>query len=167
MLRPHGVRGEVVVESRTDNPERFAPGARLLAGPDDELEVAESRPHRGALLVRFTGIDARDAAETLRGRDLAVPEETVPEAPEGTYYHYQLLGCRVRDAAAGELGEVVDVAEDGGGLILVVEGEAPGGGRRRVPVPFVAALLRRVDVGRREIEVELPEGLVEACASRS
>jgi len=167
VLRPHGVRGEVVVESRTDNPERFAPGARLLAGPDDELEVAESRPHRGALLVRFTGIDARDAAETLRGRDLAVPEETVPEAPEGTYYHYQLLGCRVRDAAAGELGEVVDVAEDGGGLILVVEGEAPGGGRRRVPVPFVAALLRRVDVGRREIEVELPEGLVEACASRS
>ena len=167
MLRPHGVRGEVVVESRTDNPERFAPGARLLAGPDDELEVAESRPHRGALLVRFTGIDDRDAAETLRGRDLAVPEETVPEAPEGTYYHYQLLGCRVRDAAAGELGEVVDVAEDGGGLILVVEGEAPGGGRRRVPVPFVAALLRRVDVGRREIEVELPEGLVEACASRS
>jgi len=167
VLRPHGVRGEVVVESRTDNPERFAPGARLLAGPDDELEVAESRPHRGALLVRFTGIDDRDAAETLRGRDLAVPEETVPEAPEGTYYHYQLLGCRVRDAAAGELGEVVDVAEDGGGLILVVEGEAPGGGRRRVPVPFVAALLRRVDVGRREIEVELPEGLVEACASRS
>ena len=167
VLRPHGLHGEVVVETRTDNPERFAPGARLDAGPAGELEVAAARPHRGALLVRFAGVDDRDAADALRGRELAVPAEAVPEAPEGTYYHFQLLGCRVVDAADGELGEVVDLAEDGGGLILVVEGEAPGGGLRRVPVPFVAALLRRVDVEGKEIEVELPEGLVEACASRS
>ena len=167
VLRPHGLRGEVVVETTTDNPERFAPGARLLAGPAGPLEVGEARPHRGALLVRFAGVDGRDAAEALRGRDLAVPADAVPAPPQGTYYHFQLLGCRVRDAAAGDLGEVVDLVEDGGGLILVVEGEAPGGGRRRVPVPFVGALLARVDVERREIEVELPEGLVEACASRS
>jgi len=167
VLRPHGVRGEVVVETWTDNPERFVPGARLLAGPAGALEVAEARPHRGALLVRFAGVGDREAADMLRGTDLAVPAESVPAAPEGTYYHFQLVGCRVRDAAAGELGEVVDLAEDGGGLILLVEGEAPGGGSRRVPVPFVGALLKRVDVERREIEVELPEGLVEACASRS
>lgn len=167
VLGPHGVRGEVAVELWTDNPSRFEPGATLLADPGGSLEVAESRPHRGVVLVRFAGVEDRDAADALRGLELAVPATSVGGAPEGSYYHFQLLGCRVRDLAAGDLGEVVDLAEDGGGLILLVEGEIEGGGRRRVPVPFVAAMLRRVDVERREIEVALPEGLVETCASRS
>lgn len=167
VLRPHGVRGEVAVEVWTDNPSRFERGATLLAGAAGNLEVVESRPHRGVVLVRFDGIEDRDAADSLRGLELTVPAASVEAPAEGTYYHFQLLGCRVRDLGEGDLGEVVDLAEDGGGLILVVEGEVAGGGRRRVPVPFVRTMLRRVDVERREIEVDLPEGLVEACASRS
>lgn len=173
VLRPHGVRGEVVVEVASDNPERFAPGAELLlmapgeageAAPEAarrRLTIDTVRPHRGVLLIRFEGIGDRDEADELRG-ELAVPASTVPAPPEGTWYHFQLLGCRVSDRAAGELGEVVDLVEDGGGLLLVVEGEG-----RRVPVPFVARFLVRVDVAAREIEVDLPEGLIEACASTS
>lgn len=173
VLRPHGVRGEVVVEVLSDNPERFEAGAELLlmapgeageAAPEAarrRLTIETVRPHRGVLLVGFAGVEDRDEADLLRG-ELAVPGTDVPAPPEGTWYHFQLLGCRVADRAAGELGEVVDLVEDGGGLLLVVAGEG-----RRVPVPFVARFLVRVDVAAREIEVDLPEGLIEACASMS
>lgn len=166
MRRAHGVRGEILVESFSDVPDRFAPGAGLLAAPvagtPRRLTIASSRPHAGGLLVRFEGVDDRDAAEELRGALLAVPEEDVPDPPEGTYYHFQLVGCRVRDDREGELGEVVDVVEDGGGVLLMIEEDG-----RRIPIPFVRALVHRVDLDRRTIELELPEGLVEACASRS
>lgn len=173
VLRPHGVRGEVVVEVASDNPERFVKGAELLlmapgqageASPESarrRLTIDTVRPHRGVLLVGFAGIEDRDAADAVRG-ELAVPAGEVPEAPEGTWYHFQLLGCRVIDRAAGDLGEVVDLLEDGGGLLLVVAGEG-----RRVPVPFVERFLVGVDVAARRIEVALPEGLIEACASTS
>lgn len=179
-MRPHGVRGEVAVEPWSDNPDRFAPASRLSArssaggteaAPGRPLTVAASRRHGGRLLVAFEGIGDRDAAEDLRGAILEVPADAIP-APveEGTFYHFQLVGCRVLDAREGDLGQVVDVVEDGGGVLLVVEepGDGSGGrGVRRIPVPFARALVRAVDVDARRIEVELPEGLVETCASRS
>lgn len=92
---------------------------------------------------------------------LEVPRSEVPEAPAGTYYHWQLLGCRCR-AGSEDLGTVVEVVEDGGGLLLICESEG-----RKVPVPFVAEFLREVDVAGGRIELDLPPGLLEACASRS
>lgn len=173
--RPHGLRGMVVVESLTDNPQRWEVGNRLRAvapSPDSpgappsglprELEVEQAQEHRGALLVQFRGVDGRDAAEALRGIGLAVPEADVPEAPEGTWYQFQLVGCRVWDAEAGDLGEVVDVVDSGGGDTLVVDD-----GRRQVLVPLVHDFLERVDVEAREIDLRLPPGLIETCASGS
>ena len=166
VIRPHGVRGEVSVAVLTDVPGRFDPGNRLLlareeGGAAETVEVAFQRPHKSGVVVRFTGIEDRDRAEELRGAWLEVERSAVPAAPPGTYYHYELLGCRCFDGGR-ELGEVVDLAEDGGGLLLIV-----ADGERRVPVPFVASFLREIDVAAGRIELELPPGLVEACASRS
>lgn len=181
VLRPHGVRGEVVVEVLTDAPRRFAPGSTLLlvrdGEPPVELQVAGHRAARAApvggvphatrrsrqatALVRFTGVADREAAAALRGGWLEIERSLVPPAPPGTYYRYELLGCRCRNDGE-ELGEVVEVVEDGGGLLLVVSD-----GRRQVPVPFVARFLRSVDVAGASIELALPPGLIEACASRS
>ncbi len=165
VLRPHGVRGEVVVEVLSDVPGRFAQGSRvsgIRAGePPFRLVVAASRAHKGGAVVRFEGFEDRDRAEELRGVDLEVSREEVPEAPPGTYYQYELLGCLCRNDGE-ELGRVIEVVEDGGGVLLVVEGEG-----RRVPVPFVKEFLREVDVARGRIELALPPGLLEACASRS
>jgi 16S rRNA processing protein RimM len=72
------------------------------------------------------------------------------------------VGCRCRDGRYGELGRVAEVVEDGGGLLLEIE--SPG---RHLLVPFVRAFLKSVDVTAGEIELDLPEGLIEACESKS
>jgi 16S rRNA processing protein RimM len=173
VLRPHGLRGEVVVETLSDVPGRLAPGSSLVVADADgrpagrgglpaTLEVESCRPQKDGFLVRFAGFAGRDGSrgsEALRGVHLAVERAKVPPPPAGTYYHYELLGCRCLDGGR-ELGTVVELAEDGGGLLLIVEGEG-----RRLPVPFVARFLKEVDVAAGEIRLELPPGLVETCAS--
>jgi 16S rRNA processing protein RimM len=165
VLRPHGVHGEVVVAVLSDVPGRFDPGSRLLAsrrgGPLQTLVVAASRPHKSGARVQFAGVEGPDAAEALRDLVLEVERSAVPPPPPGSYWYYELLGCRCLDGGR-DLGEVVDLAEDGGGLLLIV-----ADGERRVPVPFVESFLRGVDVAARRIDLELPPGLLEVCASRS
>ncbi|MEM7051829.1 MAG: ribosome maturation factor RimM [Acidobacteriota bacterium] len=166
VIRPHGVRGEVVVEVLSDNPERFRPGSRLRIafedGRDDSLVIVErSRPHRDRLLVVFSAVGDRDQAEALRAGWLGVGRDEVAE-DDGIVYHFQLLGCVCFDLNLGELGTVVDLIEDGGGLLLVVER-----GRQRLPVPFVQDFLQRLDVSAKRLDLELPEGLVELCAFES
>ncbi|PYQ64710.1 MAG: 16S rRNA processing protein RimM [Acidobacteria bacterium] len=165
VLRPHGVRGEVVVEVLSDVPARFQKGSRVTGvregAPPLPLTVAAGRVHKTGAVVRFEGYDDRDRAGELRGLDLEIPRSEVPKAQRGTYYQFELLGCLCRDHGA-ELGRVVEVVEDGGGVMLIVEGEG-----RRIPVPFVKELLKKVDVVRGVIDVKLPEGLLETCASTS
>ncbi len=168
VLRPHGIRGEVVVQVLSDVPERLAPGSRVKASwegkparPSREVLVEACRPHKSGAVVRFAGVGDPDKAEELRDALLDVDRSEVPDAPEGTYYWYQLLGCRCW-ADGEDLGEVTDLVEDGGGLLLVVSKDG-----RHVPIPFVRSFLKEVDVERGRIELDLPEGLLEACASGS
>jgi 16S rRNA processing protein RimM len=165
VLRPHGVRGEVVVQVLSDVPGRLEPGSELLGTregrPPVTLVVETHREHKTGAVVRFAGCGDRDRAEELRDLLLEVDRSQVPEAPEGTYYWYQLLGCRCW-IDGEDLGEVVDLLEDGGGLLLVVSD-----GERKVPIPFVRSFLKNVDVESGRIELDLPPGLLETCASRS
>ena len=165
VLGAHGLRGEVAVEVLSDVEGRFAPGAELLLTPAGQpprpVTVAASRPHKGQLLVTLAGIADRSAAEALRGALLEVDAADVPPAPEGSYYHFELVGCRC-GAAGDDLGEVAEVVEGGGGLLLRVVGP-----RGELLLPFVESYLLEVDVAGRRIEWNLPEGFVEACGSAS
>ena len=151
--RAHGLRGEVSVHVRTDEPERrFTPGASLRVG-DRPRTVASARWHSGTLLLGLEGVTDRTAAEALRGRELwaDVPAGEAP-ADEGEYWDRQLVGLEVLDAAgavAGTIGEVLHLpAHD----VLVVR---TSGGDRLVPfvsevVPVVdleAGLVRVADIG--------------------
>lgn len=179
--RAHGVRGAVLVESLSDNPDRFAAGSRMWLredaeataapatpdappdlDPDDALVVERCQEHSGALMVWFEGVADRDAADALRGADLVVPASEVPPPADGEWYEFQLVGCRVHDAEEGDLGTVSALVEDGGGLLLVVDD-----GLRRLPIPFVRDFLVEVDAEAQRIDVRLPPGLIEACASGS
>ena len=172
----HGLRGEIAVEVLSDVPGRFAPGAALLlsaaGAPTRPVVVAAARNftsrHKDRLLLSLQGIADRTAAEALRGALLEVDAAAVPPAPAGTYYPYDLVGCRCADRRAGELGEVTEVIEGGGGDLLRVvapaHGEEPA---RELLLPFVDAYLAEVDVAGRRILWDLPEGLIEACGSAS
>ncbi len=101
VLRPHGVRGEVVVEVLSDVPGRFKKGSRVTAVGNQRgaqslpLTVVTGRVHKSGAVVRFEGYDSRERAEELRGLDLEIPRSEVPKARRGTYYHFELLGCQV------------------------------------------------------------------------
>jgi 16S rRNA processing protein RimM len=170
VLRPHGLRGDLVVEVLSDVPGRLGKGSDLLVrfaggGAGGELapvRVAASRRHPEGRLLRLAGVEERERAAELRGAWLEVERSRVPAAPAGAFYEHELVGCRCRDRRAGPLGEVTGVVNDGGGALLEVKGE-----RGTLLVPLVESFLRRVDRDRRAIELDLPAGLVETCASPS
>ena len=164
--RAHGLAGELVVEVLTDVAGRFEAGQSVAVVREGEspreFSVVSARRHRDVLLVQLGGVVDRDQAELLRGAGLEVPRSGTPEAPEGAFYYYELVGCVCHDRALGELGSITEVIEDGGGLLLKLEG-----GASTLLIPFVREYLERVDVEGGRIEVVLPPGLVEICESRS
>lgn len=121
IVRPWGAKGQVKVEPLTDFPERFRRGARFLV---DEREYTcssvMSAPRN--LVLKLDGVDSPEAAEALRGALLEVPTADAPALPEGTYYHYQLIGLEVRTAEGEELGRVAEVLTTGGTDVYVVHG---------------------------------------------
>jgi len=165
--KAHGIRGEVSVELRTDEPDRrFAPGAVLLvrrpgAGPAPErprLTVDSTRWHQDRLLVRFSEVPDRTAAEAVRGLDLATvvtPDER-PEDPE-EFYDHQLVGLAVVTTEGAEIGVVAQVVHSGAQDLLVVRRE----GRDDALVPFVTALVPEVDLEAGRLLVADRPGLLE------
>lgn len=158
--RPHGIRGEVTVETRTDEPdERFAVGAVLsVDGPVHELVVERTHWHSGRLLITFEGVADRNDAEALRGLLLHV-ERDVEERPEDPeeFYDSMLTGCRVDLTDGTAVGEVVDVLHLPAQDVLVVA--TPD--EREVLVPFVTAIVPEVDVPGRRIIIDPPAGLLD------
>ena len=166
VLRAHGLKGEVVVEVLSDRPERFAPGSTLLLtqglGAPKPVQVIAARPHPAGLRLVLSGHQDRNAAEALRGASLEVPGADLAPAPPGAFYPHDLIGYTCRDRREGDLGMVQDLIANGGGLLLVIESAG-----RQLLVPFVDSFLAAVDTTARTLELDLPEGLVETCASRS
>src|SRR5580698_8105356 len=134
--RPHGIRGDVVVGVRTDDPElRFAKGSRLDTDPAalGPLTVAGTKWHSGELLVRFEGISDRDAAAELRGTWLMVDSAAIapPEDPD-EFRDADLVGLAVRTLDGTELGTVEDVLHPAQDVLVIKAAD-----KREIMVPFV------------------------------
>ena len=157
--RPHGIRGDVVVGVRTDEPElRFAHGSRLDTDPADvgPLTVAGSKWHSGELLVRFEGVGDRDAAAELRGTWLTVDSATIapPEDPD-EFRDSDLVGLSVRTLDGTPVGTVADVLHSGQDVLVI---KSPDG--RDIMIPFVKPLVPEVDVPAGYLAINPPEGLL-------
>ncbi|MGS2614710.1 ribosome maturation factor RimM [Micromonospora sp. LZ34] len=174
--KPHGIRGEVTVEVRTDEPEaRFAPGTVLRTEPGAapppaapehgepfrvpaELTVEAARWHQGRLLVAFSGVPDRDVAEALRGTLLGVDSADVapPEDPE-EFHDHQLVGLTAVTPAGEPLGEVARIDHAPASDLLVLR--RPEG--RTALIPFVKAIVPEVDLAGRRVVVDPPAGLLD------
>lgn len=163
--KPHGIRGEVTLDVRTDEPDRrFAPGttirAEAPAGADrrpSTLTVTRARWHQGTLLVTFEELADRNAAETVRGTVLyaTLGQDEKPEDPD-EYYDHQLIGLAVVDVDGVHLGEVEAVVHGSAQDLLTVR--TPDG--RDTLVPFVSALVPEVDLEAGRVVVADRPGLV-------
>ncbi len=162
--RPHGIRGEVVIGVRTDEPDlRFAVGATLDVGADDEgladggtLTVASARWHSGHLLVGFAGVADRTAAAGLTGSWLSVDSSRLPDLKDPDEYRdHELIGLAVRTAAGRPVGVVADVLHYGQDLLVV---QRPDG---ECLVPFVKAIVPEVDVRAGVLVIDPPPGLLD------
>lgn len=158
--RAHGVRGEVGVEVRTDDPDaRFATGASLLTDPPERgpLRVDATRWHSGRLLVNFAGVADRTAAEALRGVLLLVDiDESERPADPDEFYDHQLIGLRVVSTAGDEVGEVTEVLHLPAQDVLAIK-RVDGA---EILVPFVRELVPIVDLDARQVAVEPLPGLL-------
>ena len=166
VVRPHGIRGELVVEVRTDDPgARFAPGSLLRtrsrgngAAQRGEVRVESVRPHGARLLVRLHGVADRDAADALRGTLFIVDSADLPPIEEpDEYYDHQLEGLMVRTVAGREIGSVDEVLHTPAGELLSVR--TPSG--TELLVPFVRAIVTSVSLNDRVVEIDPPDGLLE------
>ncbi len=164
--KPQGIKGEVTVEVRTDDPaQRFAEGARLLTDPPERgpLLVQTARSQNGRLMVGFAGVLDRNDAELLRGTLLQVDARTLPPPEDDDEFHDHVLrGMTAVLVGGAPLGEVVDVLHLPHGDVLVVRRADNG---NEVLVPFVKAMVPEVDVAGRALVVDPPAGLLDLTDS--
>jgi len=165
VARAQGRRGEVAVESWTSAPERFTGLSRIYIegdGPEPVGLVVESvRIHKGRPVVKFSGISDISEAETLRGRELRIPENELESLPEGSFYQFQIRGLTVNDRTQGEIGIVENVLETGGIDLLVVRGRSG----EETLVPFCGEIVKNIDPVRGSVDIDAPEGLVSLNAN--
>jgi len=165
--RPHGLRGEVTVEVRTDDPaQRFAAGSVLVTSPAERgpLTVSAVRWHLGHLLVMFEGYADRDAAEELRDTLLEIDSADLkPLADPDEFYDHDLIGLGVVTVAGEQIGTVSDVLHHGQNL-LVVDGSGARRGQE-ILIPFVTPIVPEVDLTGGKLMIDPPAGLLDPDAA--
>ncbi|HEV2706226.1 MAG TPA: ribosome maturation factor RimM [Pyrinomonadaceae bacterium] len=163
-VKVRGVRGEVAAELLTDFPERFEWLDHLIAvgreGRRQLLALEESWPHGGRVVLKFEGYDTPEQAAALVGLDFAVPESEAVELEDDEFYDWQLEGCRAVTVEGRELGTVREVMHTGSAPILVISGEPAAQGREHL-VPLVESICVEIDIERKLIRIDAPEGLLE------
>ncbi len=159
--RPLGVKGDLLVDVLTDEPERrLVPGAELLVmGQQRALRIESERPHGRRLCLHFAGVDDRTAAEGLTGLLLEVerPPGERPDDPE-EYYDDHLIGLEVVTESAERVGTVTEVLHLPAQDVLAVR---DGADAQEILVPFVAEIVPVVDLDAGRVVIRPPDGLLE------
>jgi 16S rRNA processing protein RimM len=148
---PFGVKGWVKLQVFTERVDGLLDYPVWWIGQDggwEPVEVEQGAAHGAALVARLKGIDDREQAAVLRGRDVAVPRAELPRNEEGEYYWTDLEGLRVGNLQGEALGVVTGLLETGASQVLVVQSE-----RERL-IPFVSAVVKSVDLARGELVVD-------------
>ncbi|MGE3177520.1 MAG: ribosome maturation factor RimM [Vicinamibacterales bacterium] len=160
VARPHGLKGDVVVNPETDFPEqRFAPGAELFVqqgGQVQSLTVARARMQQGRPVIGLDGVHDVDGAQALAGVEFRVPTDRLTALPAGTFYRHALVGCTVVTVDGAPVGTVREVEGTTGGSRLVLE--AAGG---EILVPLADEICVRIAPDERRIVIQPPEGLLD------
>jgi len=160
IVRTRGNKGEVLVVSFTDFPDRFGVLKEVwLEFENSDLQkvaIDFTWEHKGRRILKFTGFDTISAAEKLIGCLVQIPEEQSVELPEGTYFDHDLIGCSVEDNHGKYLGVVEDILRISGNNQLVVKNL-----NKEFLIPAVENICTRISIKKKQIIVDPPEGLMD------
>jgi 16S rRNA processing protein RimM len=162
VVKVQGRVGEVLTELFTDFPEKFEERRRVYAwlpsGERRELKLEDHWPHKGAMVLKFEGVDSIEDAEKIKGSEIQIPATDRTQLEDGAVYVSDLLECSVIVAGL-EIGKVTDVDFGAGEApLLIVKGS------KEYMIPFVAAFVKEQDLKGKRIEMQLPEGMLELDA---
>jgi 16S rRNA processing protein RimM len=155
VTRAHGIRGEVAVEVRSDNPDRFSEGQVVFTGGGRSLTIAGVHSHGSRLLVKFEGVDDRATAESMRGQELVVPESWLPALPDGQFWPFQLEGSTVLTESGQTVGTLVEVIPNPANDLWVAVDDRGA----ETLVPAVHDVIVDVDIEAKRIVVRDVPGL--------
>jgi 16S rRNA processing protein RimM len=159
IVAAHGIRGEVTMMSFTAEPTAIAAyGSLKVMGSDRQLVITGLRPAKAGFIARLEGINDRNAAEALKGAELAVTRDRLPAPAEDEVYHADLIGLAVRLKDGETIGRVTGVENYGAGDLLTITLAAAG---REVLLPFNRNAVPEVDVAGGFVVADPPEGLLE------
>ena len=157
LRRPHGVRGEILMDILTDFPERVRQGSMVYVGQDySPLRIRSRRTHQNGFLIAFRGYDSPEEVGELRNQMVYVRAEDRPPLPEGEFYHHQIMGLRVVSETGAVLGKVVEILETGANDVYVVRPERGP----EILLPVIDPVILDVDLAGGEIHVHLLPGLI-------
>ena len=160
LARVRGLRGEIVADVLTDFPERFEELKTVTAvlpdGKRTELKIENFWFQKNRVVLKFKDFDSIETAETLINAEICVPESEAVELEEGEFYDWELIDCAVETTGGDKIGTVSEVMRTTGTENLVVKGKA-----KEYLIPFAETICVEVDVEKKLIRVDLPEGLLD------
>jgi 16S rRNA processing protein RimM len=157
IVRPHGVRGGLVVEQFSKLIQSIRPGVEIFLGDTTSPSMVKSmRLHRDRHLLVIEGCEDRDTAEQLRGAEIRLESGEVESLQEGEYYHWQLLGLRVSCEDGRVLGEIVEILETGANDVFVIRDETGD----EILLPAIESVVLDVDLEEGKVIVHLLPGLL-------
>lgn len=148
---PFGVKGWVKIQPFSETPDALLDYPVWQIGKGEqwrEVEAEDAALHGGFIVAKLAGCNDRDAAFALRGQEIAVGREELPDTEEGEYYWSDLIGLAVINREGVELGKVASLMETGAHDVLVVKGE------KEILIPFVEVFVLKVDLAQGCIEVD-------------
>ena len=158
----HGLKGVLKVFSYAESTARYTPGMPLHLkdshGNGFILKIVWAKPHSKTILLSLEGISHRDQAEELVGSDLFIEKAALEVLEEGTYYWADLMGLSVYSLDGDHLGEISAIVQTGSNDVYVVK-RREGTTEIEVLIPALESVVREVDLDRRIMRVDLPEGL--------
>jgi 16S rRNA processing protein RimM len=154
LRRAHGMDGEILMDIMTDFPERLRARKTVYVGDDHRpMKISHVRRQHTAMLITFEGVDDSEAVGAFRNQLVFVIADTLPDLPEGEYYHHQLLGMAVVDENGEPVGFLSEILETGANDVYLVI--SPEG--KETLLPAIEAVVLEVNLERREMRVRLPE----------
>ncbi len=159
----HGLGGKLKVKSYADSIETYKPGINIKlksSENDDETwyEILESSQYKKGILLSLKGVEDINLAECLKGKEILIKREDLPEPEENDYFWQDLIGLEVFDKKRGNIGRIDNIFQTGANDVFVVK-QDKNGDKEEVLVPAIESVIIAVNIKEGTMEIELPKGL--------